>query len=129
MTTIEIFADAVMRFEGWREGSMSWRNRNPGNLRSSKLAVGVVDGYAVFDTLSIGWLALLQDIQAKCKGAPHTRTSLGPNSTIQEFFHVWAPRQDSNHPVEYAKFVAGELSQHSGKWFTPDSLLKDVYAE
>jgi len=133
MTTLEAFGDAICRFEGWiaadehKLGSMSWRHRNPGNLRSAKTAVAHEDGYAVFGSLADGWAALLADIRAKCQGKPFTRTELGPESTIQEFFDIYAPAADRNHPKVYAGFVAQCLTNTTGLKFTVESKLKTIF--
>jgi len=106
---IEALADAIMAFEGWHPGDRPYRNRNPGDLRSSPLAIGTdPGGYAMFDSLAHGYQALLQDLHAKCLG--HTVTSLGPNSTLQDLVNVWAPTSDHNDPQRYARFVAQFVS-------------------
>ena len=127
MRVLEAFADAIMQYEGWKPGSRSWRNRNPGNMRHATMQVGDDGGYAVFATLGDGWESLLFDIRAKCQGAPMTKTGLGPESTFEEFFQVWAPSADNNHPAQYAKFVAECLTKTCQKPFTPESKLKTVY--
>lgn len=127
MITLEAFADGIMQFEGWRPGSRSWRNRNPGNLRWSTMQTGTDGGYAAFDSLDDGWQAMIHDIKCKCRGKPFTSTGLGPDSTILEFFQKWAPSSDGNHPVKYAEFVAQCLTKATTKPFTPQSLLKEIY--
>jgi len=110
-----------MAFEGWTPGGRSYRNCNPGNLRRSAIQTGSEGGYAVFDRFASGWAALLADVRAKCTG--HTVTGLGPTSTVREFFLVYAPAGDSNHPEKYAQFVAARAGLSVGD--TLGSLLED----
>lgn len=108
VTPLEAFADAIMTYEGWRPGSRSYRNRNPGNLRSSPLATSTDGaGYAIFPSLSVGYMALCQDISDKAEGK--TATGLGPSSNLLDFFNVYAPSGDANTPIQYAYFVAARL--------------------
>ncbi len=110
-----------MAFEGWRPGSRSYRNCNPGNLRYSPIQQSTdADGYACFTRFAYGWAALLADITGKATG--HTRTSLGPESTIYEFFTVYAPSGDNNHPVRYAEFVADRIGVR------PEMPIKELVA-
>ena len=126
MKPLECFAWAILQFEGFKPGSMSWRNRNPGNLRSSKSAYTVRHGYAIFDSFEKGWAALLSDISAKFRGKPYTTSGLGPDSTLLQFFEVYAPSADSNHPHIYAKFVAGFLTQSLGRQIELGTTLREI---
>ena len=107
MNTLEKFASLIKKYEGWYPFSRSWRNKNPGNLRWSPFQAGQRGGFSYFKTYEDGWKALLYDI--KCKWTGKTRTGLGPNSTILDFFKVYAPSRDSNNPLRYAQFVAKGL--------------------
>ncbi len=100
-------AAAIKRYEGWKPGSRSWRNRNPGNLRSSPYEVMKVDGFSSFSSDHQGMVALMWDLYAKCNG--RTSTRLGPKSTLEDLFAIYAPSGDDNNPDEYAEAVAGEL--------------------
>lgn len=120
MTKLEQFCGAIREFEGWYAGSKAWRNNNPGNLRWSKFQAGQRDGFSYFNTAEDGWKALVFDVGNKCLG--NTKTGLGPNSTIRQFFDVWAPTSDNNYPAGYSKFVAGECGLAS------QSLLSEVHS-
>jgi hypothetical protein len=126
MSPLETFAWAILTFEGFKPGSMSWRHRNPGNLRKSKQAYATQHGYAVFDSFEKGWGALLSDISAKFRGAPYTTSGLGPDSTILEFFEKYAPSTDNNHPQTYAKFVAGFLTQGLQRPIEVGTTLREI---
>src|SRR3990167_2151014 len=119
---LETFARAIQKHEGyfppsiynlWR-GSRAWRNKNPGNLRYIK-QVGSIgqdkDRFAIFKDYEAAWQALLQDIEAKFTG--NTRTGLGPNKTILDFFKVYAPASDNNNPVRYASAVINDLNANN----------------
>jgi len=89
---------AMSEFEGWKPDgnfeksakypSVSYRNQNPGNLRSSPFALGVRDEFAFFLDSSVGMFAMQYDIMKKCKG--ETQTTLTGNSTIQDLISIYA---------------------------------------
>ena len=124
MRKIDRMAESIMEFEGWKPGSRSYRHSNPGNLRKSKFECDNRDGYAVFETFSDGWAGLIYDIS--CKATGRTSTSLTAHSTVREFFDVYAPSGDSNHPAEYCKFVCDRAGISAGDelW----TLLEDTYS-
>lgn len=130
MKLIEALADSIQRFEGWiapgmdpkfPNGSRSWRNRNPGNLRPLPGAAVPVDdrNYRVFQSLSTGWDALLGDITAKLMGSH----GLTDDSTLRNFFDIYAPSDDDNDPNKYARQVATWLSRDLGTTITPETTL------
>jgi hypothetical protein len=108
---IERLMIAIGEYEGWYErgskqfpnGSMSYRNHNPGNLRASPFASSSVDGYAVFRNDFIGWMALHWDLMQKARG--NTVTGLGPKSTLRELIYIYAPPKDNNNSEKYLNFV------------------------
>jgi hypothetical protein len=101
-------AVAIRRHEGWHPKSLSWRNKNPGNLRASPFMATNDGGFAVFESAHQGMVALLWDLEAKCSG--RTATRLDGKSTLVDLFEVYAPSGDDNDPAAYADAVAGELS-------------------
>jgi hypothetical protein len=141
MDIIEALGDAISRFEGWippgvdakfPRGSRAWRNRNPGNLRpvgtnvtfdaqgEARQVVPVDDAnYRVFATLADGWFALRSDISAKLAGSH----GLTDQSTLRNFFDIYAPSDDSNDPDKYTRQVARWLTQDYGKLISPDTTL------
>ena len=121
MNKLDTFCWAILQFEGWAVGSRSWRNNNPGNLRKSVFECDNVEGYAVFEDFSHGWNALVYDVSMKCKG--RTSSGLTPNSTILDFFNVYAPSSDNNHPIKYAQFVANKVE------VAPESRIGDLLDE
>jgi hypothetical protein len=110
-TKLSQFMEAIATYEGWflpgqkglPNGSVSFRNNNPGNLRSSVFESTKKDGFSVFRNDMIGWLALQFDLIQKAKG--NTVTSLNGMSTLSEFCEVWAPEADNNNPARYAEFI------------------------
>jgi len=100
---IEKLAHAIKKFEGWYPGSRSFRNNNPGNLRSSKFQAGSADGFAFFNSHAIGWSALIWDLRQKCLGK--TRTNLGPESTLHDLIFTWS---ETDQKV-YLDFVCQQL--------------------
>ena len=129
----EALADCIMKFEGWYapsvtvpKGSTSWRNRNPGNLRDSIFKNGEDDkGYAKFNILSSGWLALTHDISIKLNGLSSHK--LTPQNTLHDFFNIYAPYMDHNDPQHYTKMVASWLCLiYNTNLITPDTKLEDL---
>jgi hypothetical protein len=130
VTLIEALADSIHRFEGWippgadphfPRGSPAWRNRNPGNLRPVPGQLVPVDagGYRVFQSMSDGWICLVNDIKAKLGGS-HDLTD---NSTLRQFFDVYAPSDDDNDPDKYARQVAIWLSRDLAVTIVPETTL------
>lgn len=91
-------AHAIAEHEGWapdkhlaaKEGgpTVSYRNHNPGNLRSSTFALGVRDGFAFFYNDATGMFALYYDLMCKCQGK--TRTTLNPDSILADLIKVYS---------------------------------------
>ncbi len=82
----------------------SIRNNNPGNLRTWG-SQPIVDGYAYFDDVALGWQALDRQIQL----------NISRGLTLYEFFAGkqgvyagYSPAKDGNDPVGYANFVAAQ---------------------
>lgn len=98
---------AIARKEGWKEqgenvpegGSRSFRNHNPGNLRSSPFMARTGGGFAYFNNETIGWIALAYDITQKAKG--NTVTKLNGRSTLRQLIYAWAPPADNNDTEAY----------------------------
>jgi hypothetical protein len=126
MLKLERLAWGIAEIEGWHSpletntpgGSRSYRNHNPGNLRRSPFAVGIVDNFAVFRTDFDGFAALMWDIRQKARG--NTQTSLTGESTIEDLVQVWAPTSDGNDPEAYIT----QLSTKTG--ISRSTKLKDL---
>lgn len=111
MLKLERLTLAMAEFEGWNTsienkngiGSISWRNNNPGNLRSSPFGYGIKDGFVVFNTEAAGWAAFRWDIIQKANG--NTSTGLNGQSTLRDLIFKWAPASDNNYPENYLKAV------------------------
>jgi hypothetical protein len=123
---LEAVADAIMQFEGWKIGSRSYENRNPGNLR---LPGRTADdrGYTIFPDLPTGYAALLRELQSKFSGA--NSHGIGPSSTVLALFNIYAPPSDDNPTNAYAAFVAQWCAKVLGKSITVDSPLSDIWTQ
>jgi hypothetical protein len=130
VTLVEALADSIHRFEGWippgvnpqfPRGSPAWRNRNPGNLRPIPGQLVAVDagGYRIFSSMSDGWRELVGDINAKLAGSH----GLTDESTLRNFFDIYAPSDDDNDPDKYSRQVATWLSRDLGSTITPETTL------
>lgn len=122
---LEAVADAIQAFEGWKPGTRSYENRNPGNLR---LVGRTADdkGYTIFPDLPTGYAALLRELQSKFSGA--NSHGIGPSSTVLALFNVYAPPSDNNPTNAYAQFVADWVSKALGKPITVASPLSDIWS-
>ena len=87
-------------------GSLSWRNKNPGNLRWSPFEIDNTGGFSVFKTYDDGWKALLHQLTIAADGRSGV---YHPGMTLKEFFHVYAPSSDNNYPDIYAQYVADRI--------------------
>jgi hypothetical protein len=88
---------------GYENGSIAWRNKNPGNLRWSPYEIEKRNGFSVFESDMMGWYALYWDIFQKAHG--QTRTKLNGESTVEELIRVWAPPEDNNNTEKYIESV------------------------
>jgi hypothetical protein len=125
---IERLMLAMANHEGWEPptatqagyGSRAYRHHNPGNLRASPFAHSIVDGFAVFRSDFVGWMAFHWDLMQKSKG--HTNTNLGPESTLRDLIFTWAPPSDNNNSEKYLQ----EVIKDSG---LPETItLKEIFS-
>jgi hypothetical protein len=123
MNAIDATAMAIFIFEGgYHPKSRNVRDNNPGNLEPIPgSAVDHEGAYRTFKTFSDGWLALTEDIAYKI--AHH----LTPDSTMVDFFNLYAPAADHNDPHGYAQFVCGWVGPAIGRVITLESKIKDIY--
>ena len=120
MNGLEAVADAIMKFEGWQPGTRSYRNRNPGNLEDG------LGNYKVFPSLVEGYSALLTDLSDKFLG--HTRTGLGPDSTILQLMMKYAPPADNNPTQAYTDFICNWCTKALGKTIVTTTPLKEIWS-
>jgi hypothetical protein len=122
---ITTFADAIKTYEGWHEGSISYRNNNPGNLKDRNFegTVGFDSyGHAIFDTYEHGWNALVKKLTNAITGLSSVYL---PSMSLIEFFDKWTyevdPVKDDALALRYAEFVANELG------VTASSTLAEIF--
>lgn len=109
MSRIPAWADAIQQYEGWKPGSRSYRNNNPGNLRRWG-RYPIEGGYVKFPSYEIGRAALETQLKKAASGRSRVYR---PNMTLTEFFGRYAPADDNNAPRKYAEFVARKLKVRS----------------
>jgi hypothetical protein len=108
---IERLMLAIAEHEGWDPpgpktppgGSRSYRNHNPGNLRTSPFSYATVDGFAAFRSDFVGFMALHWDLMQKARG--NTVTGLNGQSTVRDLIYTWAPPSDNNDTESYLHAV------------------------
>jgi hypothetical protein len=105
-------ACGIQQYEGWRPGTVSFRNNNPGNLRK--------DGaFLSFETALDGLAALCLDLWLKASG----KSEVVPyGASLIQTMNIYAPASDSNNPTAYANFLASYTEAPMGaetkmKWF------------
>lgn len=111
------FCLAIQEYEGYfapgenpkhPNGSFSWRNNNPGNLRYANQvgSTGENRGFAVFPDYETGFNALMRQVELAISGKSRVYS---PEMDLIQFFNVYAPSSDNNNPFAYADFVAKKL--------------------
>lgn len=112
---LDQFVQGIKVHEGWfppaeypPNGSRSYRNNNPGNLKytSYTASLGAIDrdasNFARFATPDAGLAALRLFVI----DAGNNRLRAYKNCSIRTFFRVYAPSSDNNDPDRYAKIVS-----------------------
>ncbi len=105
MSLIDSIAQSIAAVEsGGNPNALSYRNNNPGNLRSWG-SNPIVSGYVKFQSMTDGWNALYSQIQ----------TNINRGLTLNEFFAGkagvyagYAPSADANKPYAYAARVGSD---------------------
>lgn len=100
-SVIQKWADAIQNHEGWYNGSRSFRNNNPGNLRVQGDEGVDKDGFGKFSSYELGRSALEKDLAAKLVKYP--------TYTILQIMERYAPSSDGNNTQAYAQVVATAL--------------------
>lgn len=119
--------NAMAEAEGWKPNgefekqakfpSVSYRNHNPGNLRSSPFELGKRDEFAYFLNDQVGMFAMNWDIMKKCKG--ETQTTLTGDSTIYDLVAIYCCAKDEELQ-NYLNLVCTRIGVE------PFSQLKDI---
>ena len=125
----EKLVEAIIKHEGWRPanektkdgGSRSFRNNNPGNLRSSPFELHQVDGFSRFASVEVGRKALVWDLKKKSLG--ETSTGLNGESTLSDLIRVYAPVTDGNNTDKYIQFILNETGMR------PDVKLSEIFGD
>lgn len=104
-TIYDNIAQAIMRFEGYFQGSLSYKNNNPGNLKFAGQfnATGQdANGFAIFPTFQDGYNALITQIRRMLNG---TSSLYPPTMTLVQAFN----RYSTTSQNVYGNFVANEI--------------------
>lgn len=130
MYPVEALADAIMCFEGWHpkgesqslpNGSRSWRNRNPGNLRPfSSSQARDSENYRIFASLVDGFSALLADLNHKLQ------IDFSQKDTLLDVISKYAPAGDANNPTTYTIFVCHRLTLNIGRVINPTTTIGEL---
>lgn len=104
-TIYDNIAQAIMEFEGYFVGSISYKNNNPGNLKfvGQLNATGQDQfGHAIFPTFQDGYNALINQIRKMLNGT----SSLYPQTeTLTQAMNTYA----SANGNQYALFIAQRI--------------------
>lgn len=129
MNGLDALATAIMWREGqpgFRPNARSFRNCNPGNLRSPDWPNKDADGFDVYGDVIAGYESLWDDLADKFQ-AGHNSHGLGQSSTLLDLFKIYAPSEDGNDPGSYCVFAAAWCTQALGRPFTPASTLGSIW--
>ena len=93
-----IYTDEARQYIRHSDGSLAWRNNNPGNIRPGEISkkhgqIGVVFKFPVFPDYESGHLALLDVL----------KITYG-NSSIDEMMDHYAPPSENN-TARYKKYL------------------------
>jgi hypothetical protein len=102
-----------MEFEGYSEGSTSFKNHNPGNLKWPGTEHDE-NGHSIFTTFELGWTILIDQLHMALYGTSHVYK---PTDTLREFYHKYAEANSDN----YAKFIADRFG------VSPDARIEDIF--
>jgi hypothetical protein len=102
-------AEIIREYEGWYEGSNSWRCNNPGNCKYTQIYRSIYGkvrksprGFAIFKSKELGWLYLQNLLWNWAEKEKR-------NYTILQLMREYAPTCDDNNPEEYAKFITRRM--------------------
>jgi len=115
-TLYDRMAKAIMEFEGYFEGSVSYKNKNPGNLKNvgQAGAIGTDNqGHAIFGTFEDGYQALINQIRRMFQGYG---TIYQPSMSLYQVFSKYA----EGNSRQYAEFVAARLG------VSPENTLEQI---
>jgi hypothetical protein len=110
-TIYDKLAQAIMKFEGYFQGSLSFKNNNPGNLRDTN------GQFLIFQTFQDGYAALVDKLRYDFSGLSKVYNASG---SLYDFFAKYAPASDNNQPRQYAEFVAAQVG------IDPNLKLSDI---
>lgn len=109
-------AKAIMEFEGYFEGSVSWKNNNPGNLKLAGQAGAVgadSQGHAIFPDFQTGYRSLVNQVRIMFTAGG---SIYNPAMSLYQVFSKYA----EGNSREYAEFVAGRLG------VSPQASLQEI---
>jgi hypothetical protein len=118
-TKLQTFCQSIAIYEGGETaGTIPYKTNNPGDLRwpygapYPYGATGVAFGdFLTFATATDGFTALTTYVTRVAEG----KSKIYPtNCTIEQFFNVYAPTDDSNNPNAYAAWVANRTGVEVG---------------
>ena len=107
MTRLVSWAMAIMEFEGYHQGSRSYKNNNPGNLKWPDMKNTDELGHSIFPTFRDGWDALIRQLEMAVNGQSKV---YNPEMTLREFHQHYSEKNQT----AYAEFVAARLGITSG---------------
>jgi hypothetical protein len=119
---IPAWAAAIKKHEGffapgqnpnYPNGTRSWKNNSPGNLRYTLYSIGLgalskdAQNFAIFPSLPVGTAALERLLYDAATGklAPTYLSTM----TLRQCMRVYAPAADHNDPDAYAVFIANDM--------------------
>lgn len=117
---LDRWALAIQKHEGYfapgqnskyPKGTLSWQNKNPGNIRYAGLFAQMAIGkhplnFCIFETYEKGFEALKLLLTRAATGKSSV---YDPEGDLYDFYSHYAPSADNNNPRAYAEAVAREI--------------------
>lgn len=131
LSKLDAWALAIQKHEGYfapgqnskyPKGTLSWQNKNPGNIRYAGLFASLAIGkhplnFCIFETYEKG----LDALKLLLKRAGTGQSSVyDPEGDLYAFYERYAPSTDRNNPKAYAEAVAKSIG------VPPTTKIKDL---
>lgn len=140
MSILDQLAAAIQTVEGYYppgtvvggtsfpNGSVAYRNNNPGNLNyvGQAGATGAdANGYAIFPDYATGYAALISQLQAYATpGYTHNGVTYPDGLTLNQMLNIYAPPVGDSRGINATSVYISSVSSSTG--IAPDTLLADA---
>ena len=120
---LELWALGVQRAEGYRQGTRSHRNKNPGNLKFAQQAGAIDkdnDGFAIFSSYESGFAALMRQLELAATGQSKTYSM---DMSLREFTMKYAGLERG---IELENYLANVMMRLQISQISPENKIKNI---